>query len=107
VCIVTTEKKACSSDSRFRRELSETTGQRLLGTQKPQMVWLTAWVWFSLTTEFASKTGVGTIGLFLCYNGNGGQDRERCGRGLWLQNPLSDQFHVRVCSGAVLYINIR
>jgi len=77
VCNVKTEERSCSSDSRFRRELSETTGHRLLGTQRPQMVWLTAWVWFSLTAEFASKTGVGTVGLFLCHNGNGGQDRKR------------------------------
>ena len=49
---VRTHKKSCSSGSRFSRRLSETTGHRLLGTQKPQMVWLLAWVWFSLTTEF-------------------------------------------------------
>ena len=42
---------SCSSDSRFRRKLTETTGHRLLGTQRPQMLWLTAWAWFSLTPE--------------------------------------------------------
>jgi len=48
---VRTQETSCSSDSRFRRKLSGTTGHRLLRRQRPQMVWLTAWVWFSLTTE--------------------------------------------------------
>ena len=54
IYIVSTQKKSCSSDSRFRRKLSETTGHRLQGTQRPHMLWLTAWVWFSLTTEFVA-----------------------------------------------------
>jgi len=35
---VRTQKKSCSSDSRFRRKLSGTTGHRLLGTQRMQML---------------------------------------------------------------------
>jgi len=35
---VRTQEKASSSDSRFRRKLSGTTGHRLLGTQRPQML---------------------------------------------------------------------
>jgi len=27
---------------------------------------VSAWVWFCLSTEFVSKTGVGTTGLFMC-----------------------------------------
>ena len=50
--IVRTQEKACSSDSRFGRKLSGTTGHRLLGTQGPQMLCVAAWVWFCLTTEF-------------------------------------------------------
>jgi len=53
--MVRTQEKSCSSDSRFRRKLSETTGHRLLGTQRPQMLWLTAWGWFSLTTELSAR----------------------------------------------------
>jgi len=49
---VRTQEKACSSDSRFRRKPSGTTGQRLLGTQRPQMLCVAAWVWFCLSTEF-------------------------------------------------------
>jgi len=37
-----TQEKSCSSDSRFRRTLSGTSGHRLLGTQRSQMVWVTA-----------------------------------------------------------------
>jgi len=37
----------------FRGILQPTTGHRLLGTQT-QMLWLTAWVWLSLTTEFVA-----------------------------------------------------
>jgi len=50
--VVRTQEKACSSDSRFRRKLSGTTGHRLLGTQRPQMLCVAAWVWFCLSTEF-------------------------------------------------------
>jgi len=46
------QEKACSSDSRCRRKLSGTTGHRLLGTQRPQMLCVAAWVWFCLSTEF-------------------------------------------------------
>ena len=46
-----TQEKTCSSYCRFRRKLSGTTGHRLLGMQRPQILWVTAWVWFSLTTE--------------------------------------------------------
>ena len=49
---VRTQEKASSSDSRFRRKLSGTTGHRLLGTQRPQMLCVAAWVWFCLSTEF-------------------------------------------------------
>jgi len=84
------QEKACCSDSRFRRKLSGTTGHRLLGTQRPQMLCVAAWDWFCLSTEFvvvplvgerpqktlsgrptqfASETGVGTTGRFLCSNG--------------------------------------
>ena len=49
---VRTQEKACSSDSRFRRKLSGTTGHRLLGTQRPQMLCVAAWAWFCLSTEF-------------------------------------------------------
>ena len=49
---VRTQETSCSSDSRFRRKLSETTAHRLQGTQRPHMLWLTSWGWFSLTTEF-------------------------------------------------------
>jgi len=52
---VRTQKKACSSDSRFRRKLSGTTGHRLLGTLRPQMLCVAAWVWFCLSTEFVSR----------------------------------------------------
>jgi len=34
---VRTQETSCSSDSRFRRELSGTSGHRFLGTQRPQM----------------------------------------------------------------------
>jgi len=47
-----TQEKACRSDSRFIRKLSGTTGHRLLGTQRPQMLCVAAWVWFCLSTEF-------------------------------------------------------
>jgi len=40
------------SYSRFRRKLRGTTGHCLLGTQRPQMLCVAAWVWFSLSTEF-------------------------------------------------------
>jgi len=49
--VVITQEQSCSPDSRFRRKLSETTGRGLLGTQRPQMLWLTAWGWSSLYTE--------------------------------------------------------
>jgi len=49
---VRTQEKACSSDPRFRRELSGTTGHRRLGTQRPHMLCVAAWVWFCLSTEF-------------------------------------------------------
>jgi len=49
---VTTQEKACSSDSHFRRKLRGTTGHHLLGTQRPQMLCVAAWVWFCLSTEF-------------------------------------------------------
>jgi len=52
IYIVRTQEKTCSSDSRFRRKLSGTTGHRLLGTQRPQILCVVAWVWFCLTTEF-------------------------------------------------------
>jgi len=48
VSCVKTQEQSCSSDSRNRRKLSGTTGHRLLETQRPQMLWLIAWVWFSL-----------------------------------------------------------
>jgi len=57
--VVRTQETSCSSDSRLRRTLSGTTGHRLLGTQRPQMVWLTAWVWCSLTTEFVEGALLG------------------------------------------------
>ena len=60
---VRTHEKACSSDSRFRRKLSGTTRHRLLGTQRPQMLCVAAWVWFCLSTEFVAThqptTGTG------------------------------------------------
>jgi len=40
-----------------RHRLSGTTGHRLLGTQRPQMLYVAAWVWFSLTTEFVADQG--------------------------------------------------
>jgi len=52
VHFVRTKEKACSSDSRFRRRLSGTSGHRLLGTRRPQMLCVAAWVWFCLATEF-------------------------------------------------------
>jgi len=52
---VRTQEKACCSDSRFRRKLSGTTGHRLLGTQRPQMLCVAAWVWFCLSTEFVDS----------------------------------------------------
>jgi len=48
-CFVRTQQTSCSSDSRFRRKLSGTTGHRLLGTQRPQMLCVAAWV--CLSTE--------------------------------------------------------
>ena len=42
--VVRTQGKACSSDSRFRRKLSGTTGHRLYGTQRPQILFVAAWV---------------------------------------------------------------
>jgi len=48
---VKTQEKACRSDSRFRRKLSGTTGHRLLGTQRPQMLCVAAWVWFCLSAD--------------------------------------------------------
>jgi len=30
-------------------------GHRLVGTQRPQMLWLTAWVWLSLTAELVRR----------------------------------------------------
>ena len=39
-CSVRTQTPSCSSDSLFRRRLSGTTGHRLLGTQRSQMLWL-------------------------------------------------------------------
>jgi len=41
--------------TRFRRKLSGTTRHRLLGTQRPQMLCVAAWVWFCLTTEFVGR----------------------------------------------------
>jgi len=41
---VRTQERACSSVSRFRRKLRGTTGHRLLGTQRPQMLCVAAWV---------------------------------------------------------------
>jgi len=35
----------------FRGILQPTTGHRLPGTQRPQKLWLAAWVWFSLAKE--------------------------------------------------------
>jgi len=46
------QETACNFDSRFSRKLSGTTGHRLLGTQKPQLLCVVAWVWFCLSTEF-------------------------------------------------------
>jgi len=51
---VRTQEKACSSNSRFRRKLSGTTGHRLLGTKRPQILCVAAWVWFCLSTEFVA-----------------------------------------------------
>ena len=53
--VVRTPEKSCSSDSRFRRKLSGTTGHHLLGTQRPQMLCVAAWVWFCLATEFVDS----------------------------------------------------
>jgi len=44
-------------------KLSETKGHRLLKTQRPQMLWLTAWVWFSLTEEFVAMVSVGLVSV--------------------------------------------
>ena len=52
VSLVITQERACCSNSRFRRKLSGTTGHRLLGTQRRQMLCVAAWVWFCLSTEF-------------------------------------------------------
>ena len=49
-----TQERACSSDSRFRRKLSGTTGHRLLETQRPQMLCVAAWVCFYLSTEIVA-----------------------------------------------------
>jgi len=49
---VRTQEKSCSSDYRFRRKMSGTTGHRLLGTQRPQMLCVAAWIGFCLSTEF-------------------------------------------------------
>ena len=49
---VSTQEKSWCFVSRFRRKLRGTTGHRLMGTQRPQMLWVAAWVWFSLSTEF-------------------------------------------------------
>jgi len=54
ISVVITQEQTCSSDSRFRRKLSGTTGHRLLGTQRPQMLCVAAWVWFCLSTEFVA-----------------------------------------------------
>jgi len=53
--VVRTQERACSYGSRFRCKLSGTTGHRLLGTQRPQMLCVAAWVWFCLTTEFVGR----------------------------------------------------
>jgi len=55
VYIVRTQENTCSSDSRFRRKLGGTTGHRLLGTQRPQLLCVAAWVWFCLTAEFVGR----------------------------------------------------
>ena len=59
VTAVRTQEKACCSDSRFRRKLRGTTGHRLLGTQRPQMSCVAAWVWFCLYTEFVAANSLG------------------------------------------------
>jgi len=38
--LVRTQERSCRSDSRLRRKLSGMIGHRLLGTQRPQMVWV-------------------------------------------------------------------
>jgi len=60
VYIVRTQETACSSDTRFRRKLRGTTGHRLLGTQRPQMLCVAAWVWFCLSTE-RQRAGGGRV----------------------------------------------
>jgi len=51
------QENTCSSDSRFRRELSGTTGHRLLLSQRRrrQMLCVAAWIWVCLTTEFVDR----------------------------------------------------
>jgi len=53
---VRTQDKVCCSDSRFRRKLSGTTGHRLLGTQRPQVLCVAAWAWFCLSIECVAHT---------------------------------------------------
>jgi len=77
---VRTQEEAFSSDSRFRRKLRGTTGHRLLGTQRPQVVCVAAWVWFCLSTELMATLPL--IGI--------GQRRQ----GRW-----------RVCGGGVLRLD--
>jgi len=67
--MVITQETACSSDSRFRRKLSGTTGHRRLGTQRPHMLCVAAWVWFCPSTEFVGMDGnshVSVCVLFFC-----------------------------------------
>ena len=42
VRLVRTQETTCCFDSRFRRKLSGTTGHRLLGMQRPQMLCMAA-----------------------------------------------------------------
>jgi len=52
ICVVKHRNSPVVPTPVFLRRLSATTGHRLLGTQRPHMLWLTAWVPCSLTTEF-------------------------------------------------------
>ena len=59
--LVRKQERAGSSDSRFR-PLSGTTGHRLLGTQRPQMLCVAAWVWFCLSTDIYPAPGASAPG---------------------------------------------